>query len=525
MENLGSADRHSSHDQIYQLSLPVDEQTSPINQILRMKSQTVALPRAQLQVDEFCVWATRKIKATADDQVSHVYSAFDKDASVPNVHIDSITEWPRRFPCVQNLLAEAPQCPVFHLRSSLKLPQSLDLEGEHQVVLRTQLSMTCFSNRPTEQWSCTTRVYTLGSKVLELKQKVSMEQLTSTDPTTGSKQKLGLKVAVPFATDFWAAFLAGLASLDQSLQNMSETDRAIRREHDSRNAVSGITIVQEIAVVETSMRPSERLSLLMWEFNKTAEDKEGQTLMTRVVLPEPQTRLMRAPSMGRSVSQPQSVPRKKVSRPSPNLAHGQGLQRSQTVSALPTQASFQQYSLPPRPASRQESNSSHHLQAGHSQHQVPAQPPNGETFYQPVFDHSHLPHRAAPHNPSADLHVPFTVPSQPPATHAMSRSFSAPTWTHNSAPNWAHNSAHQSPYPVLDMNSWNDSFIDWTFPESANYLQSEFQISSDDFFGTPSRCQSAAIPQSYGMEHTTSTAGTDIDDDALPRLGFFPVNY
>lgn len=140
-------------------------------------------------------------------------------------------------------------------------------------------------------------------------------------------------------------------------------------------------------------------------------------------------------------------------------------------------------------------------------------------YCQPIFDHAQVPSRPVSTAPSVELPVAYAAPAQNPATYAMSRSYSAPSWAAGTAP---------TQYPSsIDTGVWNDNFIDWSLPESAGYLQSEFQVASDDFFSSgPSRTQSAA-PQSYGMEHTTSTAGTDIDDadDArMPHLGFFPLS-
>lgn len=509
---LGTMDQPTMLEQDYQLSIPLDDETSPLGQNFR-KHSAITLPQSQLQVEEFCIWATKRESTTGEDSVSHVYTGFDKELGCPTASIDAVSDWALRFPCLSNLFADpfAAQCPVFHLRSGLNLPDSLDLEGDQQVVLRTQLSLSCIPYRAREQWVCTTRVYTMGSKVLELKQKVSMEQLSTIDPTTGMQQKIGLKVAVPFATDFWAAFLAGLASLDQSLQSLSAAERTTKRERDSRNAVAGITVVQEIATVETSLELSERLSILLWEFNKTSAGEDGQTLITRIAPPEPICHPMKAPSMSRSASQPNSAGKKKFSRTQLNLHHGATLQRSQSVAAVPSHSTYQHSAAGARaPLQRQTSMPYFPV----SQPQT-APLPNNQVYYQPLFDHSQIPARPIPSpTSSSSLSVSYTVPSQPITAQAMSRSFSAPTWTQNTNP---------SQYPPVDLASWNDSFLDWSLPESASYLQSEFQVSSDEFFsGTPtSRPQSTA--PSFAMEHTTSTTGTDIEDDAMPRLGFFPL--
>lgn len=498
----------------YQLSLPLDEESSPLGQFGR-KSQGLVPSRSSLSIEEFCIWATKRFPGSNEDKVSHVYSTFEgQHPTMPVAPIDSVSDWALRFPCLSGVLDDIGRgtCPVYHVRATLNLPDSLDLEGEQQVVLRTQLSMTCLQYRTREAWSCTTRVYTLGSQVLELQQKVSMEQLSTQDPNTGMQKNVGLKAAIPFATDFWAAFLAGLASLDQSLQSLNPADRKAKRERDSKNAVAGITVVQEISTIESSLEGSRRLSVLIWEFAKTHASEPGQTLVTRIASAKnPLQDTMRAPNMARSMSQPQVIP-SKASRPRLNKS-GTSLQRSQSMAALSAQSFYQ----PQIPAGRSVIQMSASGSYRPVVTQSPGQLPTGPVYYQPMFDHfpaqQDRQSQATAHN--GGLQIAYTLPSQTATPHAMSRSYSAPSWTQGSAP---------TQYPsAIDTSSWNDSFIDWSLPESAGYLQSDFQVASDDFFTTtPSRAHST-IPQSYAMEHTTSTAGTEIDEDAMPRLGFFPL--
>lgn len=382
------------------------------------------------------------------------------------------------------------------------------------MILETQLALMCNAPpRTRDQWICTTRVYTIGNKVLELQQKTRLDQVNRVEPIDGLKSQPGMKLNVPFATDFWATFLASLASLEPNQQGLGQAERAAKRSQDSRNAVAGITIVQELTTMENSSELPQRLCVLLWEFNQIPHGQDGQTFVMQVAPPEPISNFMKVPSMGRSASaQPNSSGKKKNSRPQLNLQHGHGLQRSQSVAAVPSHSSYQHAATTAR-APLQRQTSMPYLP--HTQNQVVPPPP---VCYEPIFDHSQLIARPMPVTNPQVMAYPVP-PAQTPATsHAMARSFSAPTWTHNSMP---------TSYPVVDLNAWNDSFLDWNIPESAGYLHSDFQVSSDELCSgtTPSRPQSIAPVQSYGMEHTTSTTGTDIEDDAMPRLGFFPLAH
>ncbi|CCG83419.1 Transcription factor AbaA [Taphrina deformans PYCC 5710] len=518
MEKLGSIDRETMLEQDYRLSLPLEDDHSPLGKVGRLKLDAMPITRAHLQLDEFCIWATRSEVGSSENHVSHVYTTFQKNAPIAVAPIDAVSDWALRFPCLPQLVADqySDQCPVYHLRASMNLPETLDLEGEQQVVLRTQLSMAGLAQRSREQWYCITRVYTMGNKVLELKQKVNKQDPSSTSVPSGVNQNQGPSVAVPFATDFWAAFLAGLATLDQSSQNMSPEEMKAKRDRDSYNAVSGITVVQEIATMETSLESSKRLNVLIWEFTKTRADQIGSTVVTRIVLPDAQPEMiMQAPSMARTMSQPQSLPRKKIVRPKLST-NGVGLQRSQSMAAVPVQAYSS--SQPPltRPLMRQVSGPVYTQVPQQSSQNVARQ--SNSIYYQPPQDHQLGTRQLSSSANPVELAQNYSVPTQNPASYAMARSYSAPSWPAGTAP---------TQYPSsLDTGIWNDNFIDWSLPESAGYLQSDFQVASDDFFSaTPSRSQST-IPQSFGMEHTTSTAGTEIDDledSRMPQLGFFPL--
>ena len=422
-----------------------------------MQMQPQQAPRTNLKVDEFCIWATKRDAHSGEDQVSHVYTQMSNREQVGCLPIDAVTDWALRFPCLQDLVAErsdAP-CPILHMRSLLDLPSTLDLNGEQQVVLRTQLAMSCVPHVGREQWACNTRVYTMGSEVLSLKQKVSMEALSAMDHETGQHRKFGLKVAIPFATDFWAAFLAGLASLDGTAEQNNSSER------DAQAAIGGITIVQEVVTVETSLDASRTVVILIWEFGKTNTPGQGQTMATHLMLPEHTQQQMQHHLMSRSISQPAQLPAQRIARP---MLMGANLQRSHSMATVPTN---NMYNIPQKPIARPAS---------------------------PVFRHPQpmpLPHVAA-----YEHHSVHNGPA------AMARSYSAPTWSHNT---------------MTQYGDWNtDVNFDWNVPDSANYLQGSFEVASDDFFSTPSRSASA-IPTTYiepSQEETT-----------MPRLGFFPLAY
>lgn len=217
---------------------------------------------------DFCVWATRNAGPNATEEIAHVYTKYagSVDSYTP---LDAVADWPFKFPCLSEMIADAQgvRCGVFFIQSSLHLPHQLDLTGQSQIVLRTQLAMLRPQSALQAAWGCTTRIYTMGNKVLELKQRVPLD---SPSGLAGGAASAAGRTSVPFATDFWAAFLAGLSHIDSE-----------NRDRDVRNALDGITVVQEIFAIDGP--ETHRECVLLWEFDK-ADGGPGRTVARPIAI-------------------------------------------------------------------------------------------------------------------------------------------------------------------------------------------------------------------------------------------------
>jgi hypothetical protein len=107
--------------------------------------------------------------------------------------------------------------------------------------------------------SVVTRIYTMGQKVLELTNVIS-------PPQNG-------KLYIPFAQEFWTAFLQGLRSLQE------ETSEK-RRTREAKTVIGGITVNQEI----WSEDGNRRIGLLCWEFGLD-EDSKQPISVRQIILP------------------------------------------------------------------------------------------------------------------------------------------------------------------------------------------------------------------------------------------------
>lgn len=124
------------------------------------------------------------------------------------------------------------------------------------------------------QWDCVTKVYTLGNEVLSLVEPVrSQEGLGQRTET----------LSLPFANDFWSAFISGI-----TMEGQSKSDEAAAR------AVSAITMVQEIHCLGYEYNSeddpvSRKLGLntlhavLVWEFEMVLDAFSARTVFRKVL--------------------------------------------------------------------------------------------------------------------------------------------------------------------------------------------------------------------------------------------------
>jgi hypothetical protein len=570
------------------------DQTSPLCLVAR--SRTPALSQDNLnniRVEDFSIWATCQQPDSMQDITSAVYTKLQQASRISTTSpLEDLFNWPSRYPTLSQILADpsSARYPIFRMRAGLLLPKSLNLDGEAQVILRTHLALGVQLSDPREEWACTTRVYTMGKMVLELKQRITMEVTELSDNSGLMKRQVQAKASIPFATDFWAAFLAGLSSNSNSKETDDEDEHGRKSERDAEIAIAGVTMTQQISTLETALESARPVAVLLWEFDLSTGKRPGETTATRIVVPNRTAAAavaMRPVAMARSASLSQTMQRVKPVRPRLPVA-GAHLQRSFSMAAVPSQSTVQRktefiaYHGPAdasRPKIVQHTTPVSRQAQSQAQTQTQAQ---RQTLRQP----SQAYHQSFRAQPPAPLHMSQAIPSpahhsashagyfhgqydgmpigspanltynpmsqyaatQPPmhlvavapgavingGAPPMSRSFSAPTW-------------QASPAADSSASSWEGSFIDWTLPESAGYLHTDFQIAGDDCFGTaagemvmpveqlcpPSSAAPDAFMVKAPLRRTASAAPAlapfalpDVDadlDDGMPRLGFFPL--
>lgn len=122
------------------------------------------------------------------------------------------------------------------------------------------------------QWDCVTKVYTLGNEVLTL-----VEPIQSREGLSDRSEKLSL----PFANDFWAAFIAGI-----NLEKGAEKEAA--------RAVGAVTMVQEVHYLGYSYKSEDDSSkrklgphtlhaIIVWEFEMVQDPFAARTVFRKVV--------------------------------------------------------------------------------------------------------------------------------------------------------------------------------------------------------------------------------------------------
>jgi hypothetical protein len=209
-----------------------------------------------LEITEFCIWNGQDAELVAD----HIYTQRDLDDDIfkGRLDIDSLLAWETRWPhlvdCITNELSV--QGGLLLIKACLTLPppnQPLD-----SAKLKTHLAVTVQEPCMGEV-SVITRIYTMGQKVLELANVIP-------DAQTG-------KLYIPFAQEFWTAFLQGLRDLQQDA-----TEK--QRLREAKTVIGGITVVQEI----WSEDRTQRIGLLCWEF-AVDEDSKQPISVHQLLLP------------------------------------------------------------------------------------------------------------------------------------------------------------------------------------------------------------------------------------------------
>jgi hypothetical protein len=218
--------------------------------------QQFASNASGLDVAEFCIWNGQDGEAVAD----HVYTqrALDEDIFQGRMDVDALPGWEGRWPHLADCVANEGSIlgGILLVKARLTLPppgQPLD-----SAKLKTHLAVTVQEPCMGEV-SVLTRIYTMGQKVLELVNVIPQAQ-------TG-------KLFIPFAQEFWTAFLQGL-------RNLQEDASEKRRIREAKTVIGGITVVQEV----WSEEGSRRIGLLCWEFG-VDEDSKQPISIRQLILP------------------------------------------------------------------------------------------------------------------------------------------------------------------------------------------------------------------------------------------------
>lgn len=278
-----------------------------------------------LDIAEFCIWNGPDGETVAD----HVYSqrVIDEDVFRGRVELDALAGWEGRWPHLVDCLSTegTVQGGVLLVKSRLSLPslaQSLDPSA-----LKTHLAVT-IQEPCLGEISVVTRIYTMGQKVLELSSHISSAQ--------------NGKLYIPFAQEFWTAFLQGLRTLQENTPEK-------RRPRETKTVIGGVTVVQEL----WSEDGNRRLGLVCWEFG-VDEDSKQPISVREIILPGHQSTNYQVSSTYYPTPYVSTAPQD-YSYPTFNTTfHSSPLAAYNSSSHLhPYAATLQRYSVSPMPTLEQ----------------------------------------------------------------------------------------------------------------------------------------------------------------------------
>ncbi|KAI5785872.1 TEA/ATTS domain family-domain-containing protein [Geopyxis carbonaria] len=209
----------------------------------------------------------------------HTYTKLAHQESIQQmaVHLDVIPAWRTRFPHVAELVENEdlnPNCTILHASTSIALLSS-SLPSDAQLRTLVEVSIPSSAVFDNHTWECVTRIYAPGKKVWELSHP-NVPQANDLDGTC--------KLKLPFASDFWSAFYTSLSAANQQ-QGGDGHDGNLkrRREKDARDAIKGITVVQELfSTALGGLGVRERSAIIMWEFTKTSGNAPGKAVWREI---------------------------------------------------------------------------------------------------------------------------------------------------------------------------------------------------------------------------------------------------
>ncbi|KAA8914022.1 hypothetical protein TRICI_003040 [Trichomonascus ciferrii] len=191
----------------------------------------------------------------------------------------------KRFPQVSQLVqsGKAANCPLIHAKVKLDINLTDNSNSTHDMFktdLQFNVSSPSFAtnaavsggspsnNTATHRWQVMTTVATMGHDVLELNEAVHFKQnwMQRTD-----------KLSIPFAEEFWAAFIAGF-------------NEAQHKEEDFDSAIEAITVTQKLYCKpnhgDDSFEDEHHLeAILIYEFEKAQDSFAARTVFRKLMVP------------------------------------------------------------------------------------------------------------------------------------------------------------------------------------------------------------------------------------------------
>ncbi|CAN6646839.1 hypothetical protein TRVA0_022S00474 [Trichomonascus vanleenenianus] len=193
-----------------------------------------------------------------------------------------------RFPAIaEHIQAGRIKCPLIYgkVRLDVSTSGAAVISGGVLDEFRTELQFTAplkladtngsplvKKQAPSHRWEVITTVETLGRQVLKLVEPVA------------SQQNLVLrseKLSIPFASDFWAAFIAGFNRPGCNTEDQAET------------AISAITVVQKLYRVPSDFHgPLDEAELeqlnavIIYEFEKAPDGFSARSVFRKLIVPE-----------------------------------------------------------------------------------------------------------------------------------------------------------------------------------------------------------------------------------------------
>ena len=235
--------------------------------------------QSNIKPSQFSMWVgTSDYVGGINDRV-HTYTQLSQDKPIAKPRtLSTLFDWKKRFPYLVDILNSGPAPPIIHFESTISI---FPVSTVDSLILGTNLEIMYLGCATTCQWECITRIYAPGKKVWEITQGVPHSE--QYDGTT--------KLALPFASEFWAALYTGLSQQDQEYRPSSSSSSASkgyrrRSDNEARQAIGGITVVQEIVMSSLSgLGARERVAVLLWEFVKGEVNRAGTTQWREIVAP------------------------------------------------------------------------------------------------------------------------------------------------------------------------------------------------------------------------------------------------